>query len=123
MAINNSSTKWKSDSEIYDSTDRRVIVVTPDTLDNKLRDFEEGINNKRQLRRYAELVLALLGTLLTANFKDFLGISSSYWFAIFFLALFWVLGSFLWDCLKFRNKYPNRKDILDSLMPSKNVNI
>jgi len=107
-------TKWL-DSDIYDNTQKEVIVVDPATLDNKLRDFESGIENKREIRHFIELTLALLGVLLTSNFKNFLGIPPNYWFAIFFLALFWSVFRLLSDLI-FKKQYPGRDDILKNLM-------
>lgn len=111
------NTKW-SNLDIYDNTPKEVIVVHRDTLDNKLRDFELGISCKRELKHSFELILALLGVILTSNFKDFLGVPSSYWFAIFFLALIWALGKLCGDIIsRFREqKYPTRGDVLNDLM-------
>lgn len=123
MTKNN--TLWTSDSEIYDSTQKKVIIVYPDTLDNILRDLEDGIDKKRDVKHFIEISLTLLGVLLTANFKDFLGIPSGYWFAIFFLALLWTIGSFIWNTICFRlgKKYPSREDIIRELMNKNKIGI
>lgn len=110
-------TSWSSDADIYDNTQKEVIVVHPHTLDNKLRDFELGLGSKKELRHSVELILALLGILLTANFKDFLGVPSQYWFGTFFFALLWALYRLCIDLVPFKKfKKPTRQDILNELM-------
>lgn len=113
-----SNTKW-SDYDIYDNTPKEVIVVHRDTLDNKLRDLELGVESKRGIWHSTELILVLLGILLTSNnFKDFLGISPGYWFAIFFIAFILALLRLVWDLIfKFGfQKYPSREMVLEDLM-------
>ena len=90
MIQNNQQLKLDSQNPvIYDNTRSEVISVMPDTLDNKLRDFEEGIKNKGRLFDDFFLVLAFLVTLVTVSqFRDFLNISGSVWQAVFLVSLF-----------------------------------
>ena len=95
MAKNDQKVQFDSQNPvIYDNTTREVIQVMPDTLDNKLRDFEDCLQKKGSIFHDLGLILAFLGTLVTVSqFKDFLNISANVWQAVFIVFL--ILSCFL----------------------------
>ena len=119
MIQNNQQLKLDSQNPvIYDNTRSEVISVMPDTLDNKLRDFEEGIKNKGRLFDDFFLVLAFLVTLVTVSqFRDFLNISGSVWQAVFLVSLFLSVVKLCRDVYNnFIKKSLKREDILKQLL-------
>ena len=119
MTQNNQQLKLDSQNPvIYDNTRSEVISVMPDTLDNKLRDFEEGIKNKGRLFDDFFLVLAFLATLVTVSqFRDFLNISGSVWQAVFLVSLFLSVIKLCRDVYNnFIKKSLKREDILKQLL-------
>lgn len=103
---------------IYDNTRREVISVMPDTLDNKLRDFENCLEKKGNIFSDLGLILAFLATLLTVSqFKDFLSIPANVWQAIFIVFLILSVFKFFRDCFNvFFQKTIKREDILKQLL-------
>lgn len=103
---------------IYDNTRPEVISVMPDTLDNKLRDFEDCFGKKGNIFNDLGLILALLTTLLTVSqFKDFLSIPANVWQGIFVVFLILSVFKFFRDCFnKFFQKTIKREDILNQLL-------
>ena len=103
---------------IYDNTRPEVISVMPDTLDNKLRDFESCLEKRGNIFNDLGLILAFLGTLLTVSqFKDFLNIPANVWQAIFIVFLILSVFKFLRDCFNmFFRKAIKREDILKQLL-------
>ena len=119
MTQNNQQLKLDSQNPvIYDNTRSEVISVMPDTLDNKLRDFEEGVKNKGRLVDDFFLVLAFLATLVTVSqFRDFLNISGSVWQAVFLISLFLSIMKLCRDVYNnFIKKSLKREDILKQLL-------
>lgn len=103
---------------IYDNTRPEVISVMPDTLDNKLRDFENCLEKKGNIFNDISLILAFLTTLLTVSqFKDFLNIPANVWQAIFIVFLILSVLKFFRDCFNiFFQKAIKREDILKQLL-------
>ena len=101
---------------IYDNTQRDVIAIMPDTLDNKLRDFETAIHDSIKLEDFG-LPFALLATLLTTEkFHDFLGIHGSVWNSIFCVALFFFILRLCIKVVGLIKKKVTRDTIISELM-------
>ncbi len=119
MTKNDQRPKFDSQNPvIYDNTRPEVISVMPDTLDNKLRDFEDCLEKKGNIFGDLGLILAFLGTLLTVQqFKDFLKISADVWQAIFIVFLILSVLKFFRDCFNvFFKKSVKRAEILKQLL-------
>ncbi len=119
MTKNDQQPKFDSQNPvIYDNTRPEVISVMPDTLDNKLRDFEDCLAKKGNIFGDLGLILAFLGTLLTVQqFKDFLKISADVWQAIFIVFLILSVLKFFRDCFNvFSKKSIKREEILKQLL-------
>lgn len=119
MTKNDQQPKFDSQNPvIYDNTRPEVISVMPDTLDNKLRDFEDCLEKKRNISGDLGLILAFLGTLLTVQqFKDFRAISADVWQAIFIVFLILSVFKFFRDCFNiFFKKSIKREEILKQLL-------
>lgn len=119
MIRNDQQPKFDSQNPvIYDNTRPEIISVMPDTLDNKLRDFEDCLEKKGNIFGDLGLILAFLGTLLTVQqFKDFLTISANVWQAFFIVFLILSVLKFLRDCFNiFFKKSVKREEILKQLL-------
>lgn len=119
MTKNDQQPKFDSQNPvIYDNTRPEVISVMPDTLDNKLRDFENCLEKKGNIFGDFGLILAFLGTLLTVQqFKNFLTISADVWQAIFIVFLILSVLKFFRDCFNiFFKKSIKREEILKQLL-------
>lgn len=105
--------------DIYDNTTREVILVMPDTLDNKLRDFEDGIKSKGSLFNDFALIIAFLGTIVTVSeFKNFLGIPGNVWQALFILFLIISGFKLIRDIFFNYKKSISREDIIEATIGS-----
>lgn len=104
--------------DIYDHTISKIIYIMPDTLDNKLRDFEDCIKNKGNIFNDFGLVIAFLATLLTVSqFKDFLKIPGYVWQAIFMVFLALSILKLAINCYYgLFKKSIKRKDIIEQLL-------
>ena len=119
MGKNDQQVKFDSQNPIiYDNTTREVIQVMPDTLDNKLRDFEDCLQKKGSVFHDIGLILAFLGTLVTVSqFKDFLNIPANVWQAVFIVFLILSVGKLCRDIyFTFMVKSIKREDILKQLL-------
>ena len=119
MGKNDQQVKFDSQNPIiYDNTTREVIQVMPDTLDNKLRDFEDCLQKKGSVFHDIGLILAFLGTLVTVSqFKDFLNIHANVWQAVFVVFLILSVGKLCRDIyFTFMVKSIKREDILKQLL-------
>jgi len=119
MTKDNQQPKFDSQNPIiYDNTRPEIISVMPDTLDNKLRDFEDYLEKKGNIFGDLGLILAFLGTLLTVQqFKDFLAIPADVWQAIFIVFLILSVFKFFRDCFNiFSKKSVKREEILKQLL-------
>ena len=104
--------------DIYDHTISKIIYIMPDTLDNKLRDFEDCIKNKGNIFNDFGLAIAFLATLLTVSqFKDFLKIPGYIWQAIFMVFLALSVLKLAVNCYYgLFKKSIKRKDIIEQLL-------
>ncbi|OHA64296.1 MAG: hypothetical protein A2667_01985 [Candidatus Wildermuthbacteria bacterium RIFCSPHIGHO2_01_FULL_47_27] len=118
MAKSEQQTKFDSQNPIiYDNTTREVISVMPDTLDNKLRDFEEGVKNRGSIFHDLGLIIAFLGTLVTVSeFRDFMGLHGNVWQALFILFLILSVVKLCRDVFFNYHKTVKRSDILKQLL-------
>lgn len=118
MPQNNQPLQFVSQNpEIYDNTRSEVIFVMPDTLDNKLRDFEDFLKRKRDIQHDLSLIAAFLGTLVTTSqFRNFLNIPGNVWQSVFIVLLILASGRFLLNICKLKQKPIRREDILNDLL-------
>ena len=119
MAKNDQKVQFDSQNPvIYDNTTREIIQVMPDTLDNKLRDFEDCLQKKGSVFHDIGLILAFLGTLVTVSqFKDFLSIPANVWQAVFIVFLILSVVKLCRDIyFTFMVKSIKREDILKQLL-------
>ncbi len=102
---------------IYDNTTREVISVMPDTLDNKLRDFEDGVKNRGSIFHDLGLIVAFLGTLVTVSqFKDFMRVPGNVWQALFILFLILSIIKLCKDVFFNYHRAVKRCDVLKQLL-------
>jgi len=108
--------------DIYDHSIKKIIQIMPDTLDNKLRDFENSIKNKGNLFNELGLIVAFLATLLTVSeFKDFLEISGNIWRALFLLFLLCSILKFCKSFYYYFKKSTTRKGIIKNLLNKEKI--
>jgi hypothetical protein len=81
--INPSSTK---EFTVYDRTKSDILKITEDKLRLKLHSWESSIKNKFDVFCYAGIVITIIITLLTADFKKWF-LSAELWKAIFIVSL------------------------------------
>lgn len=101
--------------QVYDNTRQNIICIEEYRMKDILRDFYDSIINKPELYTSIGLFLALLGTLITADFKN-LGLSAATWQAIFIILCG---GAFVWliiNIVKFCRYIKNRKSINDVML-------
>ena len=72
--------KLKSANPIFfDNTEKNNIIITPNSLNNLIRDYEEGKKYRIFFKSSSGIFLTVLLSLLTSDFKDVLGISKGGW--------------------------------------------
>ncbi|NQU77719.1 hypothetical protein HQ544_03405 [Candidatus Falkowbacteria bacterium] len=102
--------------EIYDNTEKDLILVSPDVLDNKLRDFERNSQARGSIISDITLAVSLLIAVLTTIFKDFSFISGSTIKGAFVTGFLVVLVKVGYSVYKiFWDKKQTRTDIISSL--------
>ncbi len=83
----NNSTNSRFINQICTNTKSDLIEITEDKLENILIKFLSDYRNSTGWLTPLGIFLSLLITFLTAEFKEFLGISKDIWCGIFFVAL------------------------------------
>jgi hypothetical protein len=78
------------------NTKSDLIEITEDKLENILLKNQKYLDLKTSWINPLSIFLTLLLALLTADFKDFLGISKNYWEPIFIIG---IVLSFIWLAL------------------------
>jgi hypothetical protein len=99
------------ETTVFERTASDTFMITEDKLKLKLSEFENSIKNKSDIFCYLGILITIIFTLATANFKDFI-LSGVLWnsTAIVALCLFFALT------LKALVKYSHNKKDLDSII-------
>ncbi len=113
--------KLKSHSpKFHDNTESDVIVVTPNVLDNKLRDFEEHNKIRSSISSDIALAATLVVAIFTTTFKDFSFIKGSTIKGAFIIGLLVVLVKIGHSVYKiYFSDRNNRIDLINSLSKEK----
>ncbi len=91
----------------------QIINTSVDRIDNALRRLESHKSHLVQLGVAGSVFLTSLGTILTSNFKNFMGIPAQYWWAFFFLLLLASAGATVYFVIRFLcSKRDSRESIL-----------
>lgn len=77
----------KQYENIYDHSKSELLNITIDRLKLKLKEHEESLKYKSLALAFFSIILAILLTFATTNFKDALGLSAYTWQAFFLLVL------------------------------------
>jgi hypothetical protein len=86
------------DSKVHSNVAQDFIITTKDKLQICLTDHKDDVEMKREWLTPLGVLLSILLTLLTADFRDAFGISKTLWFAFFFLS---ALGFGVWFIIAF----------------------
>jgi hypothetical protein len=86
-------TKLFEGSTIHPNTAQNIIITTEDKIRNYLHEYSKALATRAQWVTPLGLLITIGATLLTANFKDTLGIKADIWAALFLLLL---LASGIW---------------------------
>ena len=73
---------------LHDSVTRDVIMIDENKLNLVIRDFVENRSALKDGFGYFGILLTLITTLITADFKD-VGLSASVWQSVFILCTLW----------------------------------
>jgi hypothetical protein len=103
---------------VHDNTEEDLILVPPSVLQGKLHKFEDYVKGRGSLGSDVAVAIALLITLLTANFKDFAGISAGAIEGAFIAAFVFMIVKIIYD---FSTKVHNapiktREDVVENLL-------
>lgn len=79
-------------SKIHGNQQQEMVFIPVDRLQNILNDHASDVRQSSGWHTPAATSLAVGVTLLTAEFKDSLGLSSSFWHALFAILMFLSLG-------------------------------
>ena len=92
----NNQTNSRFINQICTNTKSDLIEITEDKLENILIKFLSDYRNSTGWLTPLGIFLSLLITFLTAEFKEFIGISKDIWCAIFYVTL---VISFIWTII------------------------
>jgi hypothetical protein len=103
-------------SVIHTNVGQEIVITTEDKLELCLRDHQDILKAKTDWKTPASLFIALLTTIVAADFKEF-GFNSETWFAIY-LVLCVICG--FWLAISVKNAYDYRdagdtKQIIEKL--------
>ncbi|MGC9610684.1 MAG: hypothetical protein ABSE68_00435 [Minisyncoccia bacterium] len=103
---------------IHDNTEEDLILVPPSVLQGKLHKFEDYVKGRGSLGSDVAVAIALLITLLTTNFKDFVGVSAGAIEGAFIAALVFMIAKIVFDFITKVHKAPikTREDVVESLI-------
>ena len=71
---------------VHEHLDQEIVITTVDKLKLTLSDYQKTLNARQGWATPATLLLSLVTTLISADFKDSYGISSDTWQALVDLA-------------------------------------
>lgn len=102
---------------IYDNSGVKTILVGEDTLDIKLRDFEDSIKKRGNIFADLGLIIAFLATLVTVSeFKDFMTVRGFVWQAVFIFCLIASIIKLVRDIFFNFRRTVQRGDIITNLL-------
>lgn len=84
---NNHTNESRFVNQVCTNTKSDLIEITEDKLENILLKFFNDYKKMRGWLTSFTIFLTLLVTILTANFKEFMGINKDVWTAIFYISL------------------------------------
>lgn len=90
--------------QFYDNTQSNVIRITDDKLKVILMENKEGLIKSNDFLAPLTLLISLVLTFCTTDFKDFLTISASVWKALY---LFLTIGAAIWLFLELKKRKKN----------------
>lgn len=90
--------------QFYDNTQSNVIRITDDKLKVILMENKEGLIKSNDFLAPLILLISLVLTFCTTDFKDFLTISASVWKALY---LFLTMGACIWLFLELKKRKKN----------------
>ncbi|WP_059170228.1 hypothetical protein [Bacillus sp. FJAT-27445] len=104
-------------SNIHAALGQEILITTEDKLEICLRDHEKILKDKNDWVTPGSLLLSLITSLLTADFKNFIGVKPEIWSALFIIGSFycfiWLLKSAFF-AIKFR-KSGDIKNIIQKI--------
>lgn len=102
---------------VHTNVDQQVIVITEDRLRLMLRDHLEVAERRREWIAPVSSLFAVVTAIVTAEFKDALGLSAASWRAVFVIA---GIASALWLVVWAKNyaKGPSLEDLFKKVKNS-----
>lgn len=101
-------------SAVHGNVEQEVIVITEDRLMLRLREHEAEIRQSRDWLTPFGLLVTIIITLVTADFKPALGLSKDTWAAIFVLG---AVSSLVWLAIAVKNvrKVTPMRDLVNKI--------
>ncbi|MGE6376587.1 hypothetical protein [Peribacillus muralis] len=106
-------------SVIHTNVGQEIVVTTEDKLELCLRDHQHILKAKSDWITPLGLFIAVLTSLVAADFKEFLGISADLWNAIFLICSF-IFGFWLLKALSKAFQYRGSGDTKEIIQKLKN---
>ncbi len=103
----------------HDNLGERILTISESKLKLCLKDNMDNMENRKSWLTPAGLFLTVVITLLTCNFKNWM-ISSQTWQAVFIISGILSFGWLIVAICKIP-KYKNVEDILNEMMPLKDI--
>ena len=104
-------------AKIFENATPDLVVTSDDRLYRFIREYTDALKSQRDWITPLGMLLAILPTLVAAEFKKFLGISPDTWSAIFILSgvicTLWLLLSLI-TAIKLRKKI-NVDDLINKI--------
>lgn len=100
-------------SAVYNNSNVELIHITVDKLRVILANYKDALENRKAWIAPVSVSIALITTIVTTKFKDFI-FSASVWNAIFVISfVFSFLLSVLWGIRSFKSK--KIEDLIDDI--------
>lgn len=78
---------------------QEFVTVTTDKAKLVLRDFKDAIEAKNGILATAGTLVAVVTTLITADFKNILGLSNEQWWTLYLFVAIGCLGWIVWSVI------------------------
>ncbi|WFR64292.1 hypothetical protein P9222_09025 [Paenibacillus amylolyticus] len=102
------------DNRVHKNLNQDIIITTTDKINLALIDQEKYLHSKRDWITPLSILLAVIASLVAADFKTFLTVSADSWKAVFILigisSIVWLIKCGI-RAYKYRNKGSNREFI------------
>lgn len=93
----NYNKKFNSSTKVFSNLEQEVVEITVDKIKLILSAYLSKVRQAQEWGTALGISLTILATLLTASFKDFIGIKSDVWNALFILVMllciYWLIKS------------------------------